>query len=118
MSKENDSDKRLLQPAATLRNGRRRIVAPKGAGSSPVGLIPGLAKIEFLRRMPSHKAFRMISKGEEVDTRADETHTLRLPYLLALPQACLPSADDRLSPVSYLELGEDIRDVVANGLRT
>src|SRR5829696_9193349 len=36
-SKEIGLDKRFLQPAATLRNRCRRIVAPKGAGSSPVG---------------------------------------------------------------------------------
>ena len=39
-------DKRLLQPRATLGNTVNRIVAPKGAGSSPVGHPPrfGIAK--------------------------------------------------------------------------
>ena len=39
-SKENGLDKRLLQPTATSRNRCRRIVAPKVAGSSPVGHPP------------------------------------------------------------------------------
>ena len=36
-SKEIGLDKPILQRVATCRNACRRIVAPKGAGSSPVG---------------------------------------------------------------------------------
>jgi hypothetical protein len=38
---------------------------------------------------------------------------LSLTRLPALPQACFPRADDRLGPVSHLQFGEDIGDVVA-----
>jgi hypothetical protein len=34
--------------------------------------------------------------------------------LLALPQARFPGANDRLGPVSHLQFGEDIGDVVAD----
>ena len=36
----------------------------------------------------------------------------------ALSQARLPGTDYRLGPISNLQLGKDIRDVVAYGLRT
>ena len=34
-----------------------------------------------------------------------------------LSQTRFPTADDRLGSVSDLQLGEDVRDVVANGFR-
>ena len=60
----------------------------------------------------------MIPKRKHVDPRANENRFPSSPCLLALPQARFPSADDRLCPVSNLQLGEDVGDVVAYGLGT
>jgi hypothetical protein len=37
--------------------------------------------------------------------------------LLALPKPRFPRANDRLCPVGDLQLGEDVGDIVAHGLR-
>ena len=60
----------------------------------------------------------MIPKRKHVDPRANENRFPSSPCLLALPQARFPSADDRLRLVSNLQFSEDVRDIVANGLRT
>jgi hypothetical protein len=61
-----------------------------------------------LRFPSSERVSRTMSKGKEIDREATENRFLSLPCLLALPQARLPGADDRLGPVSNLQLGEDV----------
>jgi hypothetical protein len=58
----------------------------------------------------------MIPQGMEIDRGAEENRFPSLSLLPALPQAGFSGADDRLGPVNNLKLGEDVGDVVANGL--
>ena len=75
-----------------------------------------LCKIELMRRLVPSESPAAISKGKEIEPGAIENRFLSLLRFLALPQARFPGADDRLRPVSNLQLGEDVGDVVANGL--
>src|SRR5215218_4370495 len=67
----------------------------------------------------SRPTWRTVPRGRiaKCRPRGQRESLLSLTCLLALPQARFPGADDRLRPVSNLQLGEDVGDVVANGLQ-
>jgi hypothetical protein len=53
----------------------------------------------------------------KIDPEANENRLLSLPCPLALPQTRFSGPNDGLGSVGYLQLGEDVGDVVPHGLR-